>query len=239
MFKRILCLMCVLILLIPSAHAAIFTCGHGDREQKRIALTMDDCFNMSQARAALDLCKQYGVTMTFFPLGDTLHEEDADFWQEVIDAGCEIGNHTNHHNSFCDMSDTILVATILRFQEKLDALLGYHYQVRSLRPPFGAYKDSDGSAQRIIRHVRLAGYEQIVLWDVESNDPKEALRKTQNGSILLYHARQADVTCLTELIPALLDEGYELVTVRELLDFEENTISDELFVYNRKDYFGW
>lgn len=239
MFKRLLCLMCVLLLLVPMAQADPFTYSCGDREDHRIAVTMDDCFDMSQARAALDLCKEYGVVITFFPLGDTLHEEDADFWQEVIDAGCEIGNHTNHHSSFGVLDELNIASNILRFQEKLDSILGYHYQLRSLRPPYGAYRDADGNAAYIVRTVRLAGYNQVVLWDVQTNDAQEALRNTRNGSILLYHARKADVTCLTELIPALLEKGFELVTVRELLGFEENTISDELFVYNRKDYFGW
>ncbi len=237
--KRLLCILCALCLFIPAAQADEFVICRGDREQKRIAITMDDCFDMSRARDALALCKEYGVTMTFFPLGDTLKEEDAEFWQEVIDAGCEIGSHTNHHNSFSEMQDITIVAVILNFQQKLDELLGYHYQVRSLRPPYGHYTDPDGSGRRIRSLVKLAGYDHIVLWNVQTNDPTEALRKTGNGSILLYHARKPDVDCLTELIPALIEKGFELVTVRELLGFEENTISDELFVYNRKDYFGW
>lgn len=35
----------------------------------------------------------------------------------------------------------------------------------------------------------------------------------QNGSILLYHGRAKDIRCLEKLIPWLLEQGYECVTV--------------------------
>lgn len=234
--RRMLCVLCGLVLFVPTASAQ-FAVFHGDREQKKIAITMDDCFEIERVKQALALCEEYGVVMTFFPLGDTLKAEDAEVWQQAIDAGCEIGNHTNHHTSFAELSDTTIISHIGRMQEKLDAVLGYHYQVRSVRPPFGKYRDEDNSNARIYAAVKRAGFDHVVLWDVQDNDPDRARRYVRNGSILLYHARKADVDCLTALIPMLLEDGYELVTVRELLGFEENTITEELYVYNARDYY--
>lgn len=211
---------------------ADFAIRFGDRESPKIAVTMDDCYQMECVQQALDLCAKYGVVMTFFPLGDTLNAEDAEIWQAVIDAGCEIGNHTNHHASFANISSSAIVTHIRIMQQKLDDVLGYHYEVRSLRPPFGKYRDEGGSNRRIMAAVQKAGYEHVVLWDVQDNDPEAAFKVTKNGSILLYHARKADIECLTALIPMLVDAGYELVTVRELLGFEENTISEEKYVYH-------
>lgn len=36
------------------------------------------------------------------------------------------------------------------------------------------------------------GVEHLVLWDVSQTDPDKAVRKVQNGSILLFHARPKD-----------------------------------------------
>ena len=231
MLKRLLCALLALVLFLPAA-CADFAIRYGDREEKRIAVTMDDCFEMERVRQALELCQEYGVVMTFFPLGDTLHAEDAELWQAIIDAGCEIGNHTNHHAAFSDISSSAIITHIRMVQQKLDAVLGYHYELRSVRPPFGRYRDSDNSTARITAAVKETGFEHIVLWDVQDNDPQAAFKATRNGSILLYHARKADVECLTELIPMLVEAGYELVTVRELLGFEENTITEEPYVYH-------
>ena len=74
----------------------------------------------------------------------------------------------------------------------------------------------------------------MVLWDVSTTDPQKAFKDTQNGSILLFHTNKEDYECLKVLIPMLLDAGYELVTVSELLGMEPVETSDELYVYTRE-----
>ena len=59
--------------------------------------------------------------------------------------------------------------------------------------------------------------------------------KPQNGSILLFHARKKDAECLSVLIPQLVAEGYQLVTVSELLGLPEIVCSAEKYVYHRRD----
>lgn len=46
---------------------ADFAIRFGDRESPKIAVTMDDCYQMECVQQALDLCAEYGVVMTFFP----------------------------------------------------------------------------------------------------------------------------------------------------------------------------
>ena len=62
--------------------------------------------------------------------------------------------------------------------------------------------------------------EKVVLWEVAQTEPYQAFRDTQNGSILLYHARMVDYECLKTLIPMLPDAGFEFVTVSDLLGLE-------------------
>jgi len=60
----------------------------------------------------------------------------------------------------------------------------------------------------------------VVLWDVAQTDPQKAFKEVQNGSILQFHTQEKDLACLRELIPMLLEEGYELVTVSELIGLD-------------------
>ena len=69
----------------------------------------------------------------------------------------------------------------------------------------------------------------MVLWDVSQTDFEQAKKDVQNGSILLYHARKKDMACLRKLIPWLIGEGYELVTVRELLELPEIQTGPEIY----------
>ena len=178
--------------------------------------------------------------MTFFPLVYTgcLEEKYRDLWQEVLDSGCEIGTHSNRHVKFGNRDAIGIIGGLGRAQEALDKTLGYHYEVRWLRPPYGSVdKGKRLSSQSVIKAIQKYGFEHIVDWDVsETVDLKKALKVTQNGSILLFHSKKKDTLFLEKLIPELLERGFELVTVSELFGFEPPETGEELYVYNKADY---
>ena len=122
------------------------------------------------------------------------------------------------------------------FQQTLDEVLGFHYEVRWLRPPYGSIADNDGNENRVRKLIKKFGYNNIVKWSVSQTDAQEAIKKVKNGSILLFHAREKDYRCLQELIPMLLEKGFEMVTVSELFGFDPPETSDELYVYNLDNY---
>lgn len=246
--KKLLCvLLCCLLLCASFAASAEgqpipelekFSLRNGSRSSNMIAITMDDAFEMEYVQKSVDLCRQYGITMTFFPVGYNLKEEDRDIWLDALDAGCEIGSHTQHHNYIRDIARSNLLFILGKFQENLDKVLGFHYEVRWLRPPFGHIQNSDGSSQGNINVIREFGYDHIVLWDMDASaesvnfDPDKIFKITQNGSILLFHARHRDYVCLEKLIPMLLDAGYRPVTVSELFGFDPPATGGDLYVFD-------
>ena len=214
-----------------------FPVRYGDRESNKIAITMDDMHDRQWAWKTVELCRQYGITMTFFPIGSNLHEEDRENWQKLLDAGCEIGNHTMYHESLPLQTDGEIVYSMLFFQQCLDQTLGYHYEVRWLRPPFGNLQNASGSMYDVMQILKKIGYGHAILWDVsEMNSAEKALSETRNGSILLFHAREDDYKCLEKLIPMLLEAGFEPVTVSELFGFDPPETSEEPFVYDPATY---
>ena len=215
-----------------------FTVNHGSRESKKIAITMDDVYETEWVWKAAELCKQYGITMTFFPIGINLQEEDRDRWQAVLDAGCEIGSHSMNHLNFRDIGEYVAIERLGKFQERLDRVLGYHYEVRWFRPPTGNITDKNGSSAAMVRAIRTYGYEHILRWDVSQTDPAKAIEKVQNGSILLYHARHKDYVCLEALIPMLLEAGFEPVTVSELFGYPAPEAGGEPYVYDIHQIIG-
>ena len=214
-----------------------FPVRYGDRESKKIAITMDDANEREYVWKTVELCQQYGITMTFFPVGSNLHVEDRENWQKLLDAGCEIGNHTSFHESLPQKTDAEIVFSLLKFQQSLDETLGYHYEVRWLRPPYGNLLNAAGSMFDVMQIVKRIGYSHAILWDVsEMHSAKAALEYTKNGSILLFHARKDDYVCLEELIPMLLEAGYEPVTVSGLFGYDPPPTSDEVFIYDPATY---
>ena len=213
-----------------------FSVHHGDPESNRIAITMDDVNEPEWVWKSVELCRQYGITMTFFPNGRNIYEEDAENWRDVVASGCEIGSHGQEHSSLKNVGDRFRMLWLLgKQQETLDKVLGYHYQIRWYRPPGGVMEDPNGSDSHY-KTLKKFGYDHALLWSVSQTDPDEAFSRVQNGSILLYHARKKDYNCLVNLIPRLLEAGFEPVTVSELFGFDPPETSDELYVYNKEDY---
>ena len=240
----ILSLMMILLLVAATAETAekedtyLFTNREANYETNRIALTMDDCYEIDQVVRTIELCKKYGIAVTFFPLGQQIFPEDREIWQSALDAGCEIGSHTYFHNYMFHLPTKSIISSLGKTQQALDEALGYHYEIRWMRPPFGKIKPSDGSetSARVVAALRTFGYQHAVTWNVSQTDPELAVKQIKPGCIALYHARNKDVNCLETIIPQLLEMGYEPVTLSELLGFDPPVTGEEKYVYDEKNY---
>ena len=217
-----------MLMLASSANAdAAKVVRNGSRDEKKVAITMDNCYNRIHIASAVALCQQYGVPITFFPIGKALKYADRPLWQSALNAGCEIGNHTWGHKTLTYLSVGEIRFQMLQIQEKVNAMLGYHYPMQVMRPPAGK------TNSKVLQAIGKTGYSYAVKWDVSQTDLKRIQKEIQNGSILLFHGRQKDIKCLEQLIPWLLEQDYECVTVSELLEMESVATSTNLFIYNQ------
>ncbi len=217
---RLLTLMIALLLCASCALAAIpdsYVVRNGDREDNKIAITVDDGWEIDMIRQIHDLSVEMDFPITWFMVGTQFRHEDKDMWEEILAHGSEIGNHTWKHSKLLSFSISNGHTQTRLMQERVDEVLGYHYPLRLLRPPYGEYKNSEKNFLNVFKQY---GVEKVVLWDVSQTDPHKAFKDVQNGSILLYHTRKTDLDCLRVLVPMLKEAGYELVTVSELLGLE-------------------
>lgn len=224
----VLCMLCICsqALAVPKNYVV----RNGDREAKRICITVDDCKNQKYLYLVFELSQSLEVPITFFPSGYALKDEDAELWRAVIDAGCEIGCHAYAHDPLPQMTTRGMVQTLLRSQERLDAVLGFHYGMQVMRPPYGSLQSDTMPRSTVLSMIEHAGFQKVVLWDVSNTDPDACMKHVQNGSILLFHAEKADYNCLVEVLPQLREAGYEFVTVSEMLGLPENEISSTPYV---------
>lgn len=219
-WTRFLALLLGLMLAQQTALAAIpedYVVRHGDRESKKIAITVDDGWNMEAVYKIHELSMELDFPVTWFMVGKLFVADDLEMWEEALAHGDELGSHTWKHAQLLEYSESNADVQVRLSQERVDEVLGYHYPLRLLRPPFGHYKNAE---KDFLPVFYAHGVEKVVLWDVAETDPQKAFRDTQNGSILLYHARMGDYMCLQTLVPMLQEAGYELVTVSDLLGLE-------------------
>lgn len=189
---------------------------NGSRDEKRIAITIDDWYEPELLPEFLDIADQYGCKLTLYPIGVNLYPQDQANWQRALDEGHEIGNHSNTHKNLDEASRSSILAQLNNMEDRLAETLGYLHEMNTVRYPFGAGRYR-GTKSAFAKAISDAGYQHVALWDIDDTDPRQIIKKTQNGSIILLHGRKKDLRTLTAILPQLQEEGYEMVTISNLL----------------------
>lgn len=190
-------------------------------KKKMVALTFDDGDQFSPE--LLDKLNQHGVKATFFINGVQLLEHQA-LWQQALDTGHEIGNHSYDHFRLTLLPEKDIFRQLSKTQQILKDLFGQDNKL--FRPPYGNWNSYIGKISRTLGLV-------CVCWSVDSSDwtgigaeeiYERVIKSNQleNGAIILFHTHGAHtIEALDLILPTLKELGYDVVPVSELL----NTIS--------------
>lgn len=195
----------------------------GNTAEKKIALTFDDGPSRENTNKILRVLEEYDVKATFFVIGENANA-DPERIRKISEAGHEIGNHTYTHAYASRISEEALRKEVEKTENTLYEITGKRPTI--FRPPGGYYD------QRSLSVLESMGY-RSVLWSVDTRDwsmPRcqdviaQVEKDTTSGDIILFHdledKRLPTPKALEELIPYLIENGYEFVTVSELLEFE-------------------
>lgn len=188
-----------------------------DTKGKRIAITFDTTWGENNTVRLLDILDKYHVKATFFVLGKWV-DEFPNETKEIAKRGHEIGNHSDKHPNMTSISKDKMMTEIASADAKIMAVTGKKPEL--FRCPEGAYNDS------VVNTVELTNHE-CIQWDVDSIDWRQqganieysrVIKKVKPGSIILFHnAAKYTPENIPRIIEKLKAEGYEFVTVSELI----------------------
>ena len=200
-------------------------CERDDLQRRALALTFDDGPSR-WTPAVLDLLAEQGAHATFFVVGRYVQERP-ELVERMAQEGHEVGNHTFDHIDAAHERDEAVVRD--QISRTTAAIVAAGAETRLMRPPYGK------NACRVARLAAEQGLSPTVLWSVEAWDwagpppdqiAADILAGAKPGAILLLHDGvppderrdcAGTVAALGEILPALRRDGYELVTVSELL----------------------
>lgn len=199
--------------------------ANGDGKKKQISLTFDDGPGVNTAEI-LQILKEKNVKATFFISGSSVHG-NKDTVKAIYDSGNEIANHTYSHVNFFkykkdDIEDKIK-AEIIKCENLVKDITGY--KTKLLRIPHGF---SRPPAKKVAKEL---GY-TIVNWSfgcdwntkLTQEQMYESYKKNiKAGAIFLMHDKiksKKVINFLPQLIDDIKQEGYDIVTVSELLDLK-------------------
>ena len=185
-----------------------------EAEVKRIALTFDDGPHPSYTERLLDGLKERDVVATFFVTGEhaALHPEVIKRMQEE---GHVIGNHTYSHIQLRQDNRETFKKELQKTNKVLKELTGE--DAVYVRPPYGSW---DKELEKELNMIP-------VLWSVDPLDwctgnvqtvVRRVTEKVKDNSIILMHDYyETSVTAALQIVDELIEEGYEFVTVEEML----------------------
>ncbi|MCL2704544.1 MAG: polysaccharide deacetylase family protein, partial [Defluviitaleaceae bacterium] len=187
--------------------------------KRMIALTFDDGPGHNTERL-LDILERHGAQATFFVMGN-LVEPRRDTIMRIANIGSEVAGHTWTHYDLRQLSDREIAETIQSTSAAIESVTGF--SPRIYRPPFGF---TNNNVRRVSGEI---GY-SIVLWTLDTldwryRDPNIVYHTVMNNAekddiVLLHDVHVTTVDAMERVIPGLIAEGFQLVTVSELLAYK-------------------
>ena len=184
--------------------------------RKRVALTFDDGPHPKVTNQILAILDEFDAKATFFMLGKNINKYP-EIAKDVLAGGHEIGNHSWTHPVLTKLALDEAESEFTNTENFIVDTLGQHSTV--FRPPFGAINDD----------IRALIPIPSVNWSLDTLDwkhrnPQKTLKIIKanmhnNAVILLHDIHQPTADGLREIMQYLEAEGYEFLTVSEVMPY--------------------
>lgn len=198
-----------------------------DPSKPTIALTFDDGPNTTTTVEILDLLEKYQVRASFFLVGQNLNDETAKVVKRAYDLGCDIENHSMTHSYMDKMTAEEIADEINTLNSKITDITDE--TPKFFRPPYIAVNNTmyDTIDMTFISGLGCND------WDEKVTTDRRVLvlqRRAKDGLIFLLHDAEGNsqtVEALDDVIPYLLEQGYQFATISELFELKGVEVSGE------------
>lgn len=188
---------------------------HGPRDVRRVAITFDDGPG-ELTDEYLACLSELDVPATFFVMGSYC-EQLPGMVARYMRGGHQVAGHGYYHERFTNLGARALTTELAR----MTAAIGPLPWGKWVRPPHGSIGPRDAA-------VMLGSGYTVAMWSHDSRDydgadaatliERCAPRQIAPGDVLLFHeASPATLAALPTIVRQLEADGYELVTMADLL----------------------
>ena len=205
-----------------------------DSNRPMVALTFDDGPHPTNTVQILEVLQRYDSAATFFMQGFRV-EKYPETTLMVINSGSEAASHSYSHPKLTKLSGDSLAFQLDKTTQLVEELTDWQVTIRLFRPPYGLVNDQ----------VRQTSAYPLIMWSIDTldwktRDPQQTVDNTlsevKDGSIVLLHDIHAEtVEAVRQLVPALIEQGYQLVTVDEMMRAKGVTLSAGQKVFSPYD----
>ncbi len=204
-----------------------------DPNRPMVAITLDDGPVKRSSPRIIDTLEKYGQAATFFMQGFRM-EESPQIVIDVINSGSEIASHSYNHKKLTKLNEKELEYQLNEPTRILAKLTDNQVGIRFYRPPYGVIND---------KISQMSTY-SFMLWNIDPEDWKtrdaqltiDRLSQSDlsDGVVVMHDIYTESADALDVLIPLLVKEGYQLVTLSELFAAKNITPQEGLIYHTTK-----
>jgi len=203
--------------ILPSVKPEVIS--HGNKDLKRVALTIDDGWNADPR--ILKLLKQSKVKFTAFLIGGRgVAESMPQFMQQIVNSGGEICSHTWSHYVMRGKPESFVMNELWNAQGVVTNIT--HTVLPYVRFSGGAYD------QPALDWTGREGY-WVVNWTLDTRDSttnptvdsevNAVMGGLSNGAIILCHwGGHNTYEVLSRIIPEIQKRGYEVTSLSRVME---------------------
>ncbi len=182
-------------------------------DEKKLYLTFDDGPVPQVTSFVLDILDKYDAKASFFCVGENIRRNPGLF-REIHRAGHSVGNHTFNHLNGWKTPDNLYLENINKCEDLISEILPDR-PAKLIRPPYGRITRSQ--IKMLINRFKIIMWDYLI-GDFDKNlDPQwgldQALNKTKDGSIIIFHDSLKAEKNLRFMLPVYLeyfvDMGYQ------------------------------
>lgn len=200
-----------------------------DLRKPMIALTFDDGPQSKVGNEIMDSLEAYDGRATFFIVGERVSSRQ-EVVKRMVENGHEIGNHSMNHKYLQKLD-----AQGIRNQ--VEACNNIVEEVTGIRPVLmrlpGGIKN-----ETVMQNIGMP----VILWNIDTRDwaTKNAAKtvesvvgKVKDGDIVLMHELYSETAeAVRKMLPKLNEQGFQFVTVSELIKFKGKTVENNKIYYS-------
>ncbi len=184
-----------------------------DPSKPMVALTFDDGPHPAVGNQIMDCFEQYGGRCTFFLVGDRVASRASEVVR-MVNEGFEVANHTMNHKYLDSLSASEIQAQVNQCNDAIQSACG-------VRPTLMRLPGGNNNAT-----VRANTGMPMIQWSLDTQDWKTrntastveaVLSQVKDGDIVLMHELyESTGNAVLQIVPELINRGYQLVTVSEM-----------------------
>ncbi|WP_372997051.1 polysaccharide deacetylase family protein [Lutispora sp.] len=189
----------------------------GCEGQKKVAFACNVVWGNEYLPDMLSEFKKNNIRISFFIGGDWA-DKNKELLMRIYSDKHEIGNHGYNHLKHTQINEEKNKEEIIKTEEVINSILGIKTVL--FAPPYGDIN------KKVTQIAEDLGY-KVIMWSIDTIDwntkdytkiLERVNKKIHNGAIILMHPTESTVKALPIMIDDLINNGYEIVPVSEVLE---------------------